>query len=145
MNITLTPDPYISYYSTTMMGSVFNHLFGDQTFVKLTNETENHNNFQFNDGLNIDTILFTPMGHCNAGGIYFTDVRLIKKWIFYNNNMMKYMRKVIIPDDALVYIECDKFKADKLFLEPKTEINDEIYEELIKYTFNKESLLNTYS
>src|SRR5579872_2844850 len=104
-------------------GSEFNELFSNQTFIKLTNETENHNGFQFVDGLNIDTIDFNPNGQCQSGGIYFTHSTLMHKWIGYApDNIMRYIRKVIIPDDARIYIEKYKFKADKIILCQRVEI-----------------------
>lgn len=34
---------------------------------KLTNETEIHNGFKYQDGLNIDTETFNPFGECSKG------------------------------------------------------------------------------
>jgi hypothetical protein len=41
-------------------GKEFNKLFENVEFYKLTDESENHNNFQFIDGLNVDTKIFNP-------------------------------------------------------------------------------------
>src|SRR5579872_3982327 len=90
---------------TEISGHQFNRIFGEIEFVKLTNAIENHNNFQFQDGLNIDTIEFNPTKTCIAGGIYFVAKKYIHRWLEYNNNTMCYMRKVTIPNDARVYIE----------------------------------------
>jgi hypothetical protein len=54
-------------------GTQFNEQYKDYKFVKLTSETENHNGFQFQTGLNVDHIKFNPMEECSPGGIYFTD------------------------------------------------------------------------
>jgi hypothetical protein len=43
-------------------GIQFNEQYKDYKFVKLTTETENHNNFQFKTGLNIDHVKFNPGG-----------------------------------------------------------------------------------
>jgi len=40
---------------TTLTGIEFKQLYPNTLFYKLTNETENHNGFQFKTGLNIDT------------------------------------------------------------------------------------------
>jgi len=135
MSAVITSDPYDSHHTKVLNGSEFNSLFSDQTFVKLTNRTETHNKFQFVDGLNVDTIQFNPRGNCEPGGIYFTDIRFMRKWIKYGSATMRYMRKVTIPDDAKVYVEEFKFKTDKLFLHPREEISEDVYAEYLKYEF----------
>lgn len=108
-------------------GAVFNSMFPNINFVKLTNETENHNDHQFVDGLNIDCNSFNPNGICQSGGIYFIKEKYIHIWIAYNGKLMIYVRKVSIPDDARVYIEAKKFKADKIILGSKELISKDIY------------------
>ena len=66
-----------STYKRTLTGSQFNELYKDQKFVKLTNENECHNNFQYKDGLNVDTIKFNPTGLCQPGGLYFYHAGMI--------------------------------------------------------------------
>ena len=100
-------------------GGDFNTLLGKTELYKLTNETELHNGYQFVDGLNIDTIKFDPTEECKKGGIYITTLDNIGKWIKYNHTLMVNYRKVQIPNDALVYIENNKFKVDKLILYKK--------------------------
>lgn len=112
---------------TEISGIEFNNIFPNTNFVKLTNDMENHNNFQFHDGLNIDTIPFNPTGVCKKGGIYFIIKENAWKWITYKNIITKYIREVIIPDDARVYIEAGKFKTDKIILEKRELINKNIY------------------
>src|SRR5579872_5162141 len=98
-----------------LSGIEFNDLYKNTHLIKLTNETELHNNFQFKDGLNIDTVDFNATKECSPGGIYFTEKNKGYMWLnVYYDTPMKYMRKVTIPDDARVYIEEDKFKTDKL-------------------------------
>ena len=80
--------------------------------VKLTKDNEKHNDYQFKKGLNIDIIPFNPTDSCMPGGFYFCTVEDIPKWLRYNNNTMIWQREVILPDDARVYVEKDKFKAD---------------------------------
>jgi len=59
---------------------------------------------------------FNPVGECSAGGIYFIEIDSVHRWLSYSEMPMEYFRIVTIPDDAKVYIENDKFKADKLIL-----------------------------
>ena len=101
-------------------GKEFNTRFNGVRFVKLTNKIENHYNFQYKDGLNIDTIPLTNKKECEVGGLYFTE---FNKFLLYLNNNV-YIRDVKIPDDANVCILTDKFKSDKIFLEERTSICD---------------------
>jgi hypothetical protein len=103
-------------------GKDFNDKYYGKIFIKLTNETEIHNNFQFQNGLNIDTVKFA----CNDddGGIYFCEISYIGKWIWYSGKQMVYVRFVTIPDDAQVYVMNDKIKTDKMILSKKCTIND---------------------
>jgi phosphoribosylformylglycinamidine (FGAM) synthase-like amidotransferase family enzyme len=47
-----------------LSGIEFNEKYKNINFYKLTNKSEIHNNFQFQDGINIDTIPFNPHGSC---------------------------------------------------------------------------------
>jgi hypothetical protein len=105
-----------------LSGSEFNKQYPSTLFVKLTNETEIHNGFQFKTGLNIDVNKFNPIGECKFGGIYFCEIDKARLWFRYGYTICVNCRDVQIPDDAQVYIEYDKFKADKLILSSKTEI-----------------------
>ncbi len=106
-----------------LTGSEFN-LIQTGKIVKLTNQSENHNEFHFKTGLNIDSIPFNPKGNCQSGGIYFCSIDNLFKWLNYSDQSMIYVRSVIIPDDALVWIEEDKFKTDRLILGEKMLIED---------------------
>src|SRR5579872_1232607 len=94
-----------AYIGEEFTGASFNNLFGNWAFVKLTNPSERHRGFQFVDGLNVDKNKFNTYDSCTKGGIYFIDINDAHKWIHYNEYVgtMKYIRKVIIPDDAKVY------------------------------------------
>src|ERR1051325_8405242 len=102
---------------TVLSGKKFNKKYHNKEFYKLTNELENHNGFQFKTGLNTDIIKFNPISECKPGGIYFTELDYVLAWISYNNKKMTKIRKVTIPDNAKVYVEKIKFKADKLILD----------------------------
>jgi hypothetical protein len=102
--------------------------------VKLTTESENHNGFVFVTGENRDTIPFCPYASCSAGGIYFCKIADAQKWLQYNFSKMHYMRSVTLPDDARVYIEDGKMKADKFILGEREEIftSKTLFNELLK-------------
>lgn len=105
-------------------GKIFNRLYEDNTFVKLTNGQEVHHNFKFKTGLNEDFIKFNPNGECLAGGIYFTDIDKMPLWVGYKADNLKYVRIVTIPDDALVYVEKHKYKANKIMLGKRVPIEE---------------------
>jgi hypothetical protein len=117
------------YILEEMTGEMFCTLFPDlsKKLVKLTNETECHNGFQFKTGLNEDTIPFNPTGECEPGGIYFTDIGNMPEWLEYGNKQMKYCRTVTLPPDCRVYVEENKFKADKIILGERVEIKITTY------------------
>lgn len=112
------------FNSLTMTGKKFKELFPNKKFVKLTgikmdsngNEIEANNDFVFKTGLNIDTEPFNDKCFCCKGGLYFTEEKLETKWSKAFGYQMKYVRPVTIPDDALVAIEYEKVKADKIIL-----------------------------
>src|SRR5579872_4098307 len=85
-----------------LTGRAFKRIFNDILFVKLTNETETHNDFKFVSGLNIDIHEFNPTDECNKGGIYFTDEQEAWRWLYYSKEtgIMRYIRRVFVPNDA---------------------------------------------
>ena len=105
-------------------GQSFNDKHQGKIFVKLTNESENHNKYQFKTGLNIDSLAFNPEGECQPGGIYFCLLEDFSRWLNYNGTPMFYVRFVTIPPDAQVWIETNKFKADRLILSDRVKIGD---------------------
>jgi hypothetical protein len=110
------------YTGKVLNGKEFNKLFIEKKY-KITNEKEIHYGLKYKTGLNEDIVSFNPKGSCKEGGIYFTNYSNIFKFIDFGNGV----REVIIPDDALVYIEEYKFKTDKLILKEKI-----LYEKLFE-------------
>lgn len=109
-----------------LSGEDFKGLFPilHEKLFKLTNEEENHNSLQFKTGENIDFLDFNPVGECQKGGIYFTDLDNIPCWVHYNGKDMKYCRPVKLSDECSVYIENNKIKANEIILEDRVEISD---------------------
>ena len=81
--------------------------------MAIVNEKFIHFSFEYKNGLNIDTLEFQPKSSCIGSGLYFTELNNLPKWFIMGN----YICKVIIPNDAYVYIEINKFKADKIILD----------------------------
>ena len=100
-----------------LTGKEFNEKYAGIRFVKLTNKEENHNGYQFKDGLNIDTVPFYTKLNCCAGGIYFCKFDDFPYYLNYNNTEMHFIRNIIIPDDAQVFEETnERYKSDKIIL-----------------------------
>jgi hypothetical protein len=90
--------------------------------VKLTSKDENHHGFVFATGENRDTHVFCPYAICSAGGLYFCKMADAAMWFDYSHEYMHFIRPVTLPDDARVYIEKNKMKADKFILGEREEI-----------------------
>jgi len=96
----------------TISGSDFNTI-NTSKFYKFLNDDLIHYGFQYKLGLNIDTKKFNPNGECTKGGLYFCEESKCHMFCKYYGGKMGI---VSIPDDALVYIEHNKFKADKFII-----------------------------
>ena len=94
-------------------------------FYKITNENENHNGFQYVDGLNILDKPFQESGSCVPGGLYYTDEDNL--YNFYQYGV--WIRVVSIPDDAKVVedpikVGGRKWRTDKIILHDKYPLYD---------------------
>lgn len=118
-------------------GSEFNKIFETFTFVIMTDEEEYfniNNETNIKNGLNIVTMESDYEFKYTRKGIYFTnsDNASLCNWISYGKNIIKYIRKIIIPDDAQIVVCKYVFKADRLILCQREEINKEIYVKSVK-------------
>lgn len=102
-----------------LTGREFNERYKNMTFYKFLNDNLIHFQHEYKNGLNIDAIKFFPYGECMAGGLYFCEELVSVNYIKLYG---KYYSKVTIPDDAKVYIEFGKFKADRIILNDIREI-----------------------
>ena len=100
------------YISKEISGKLFNELIGETKIYKILKDTLYHHNFQYKEGLNIDTVVFNPTNECKLGGLYFCEEKFLINYIYYGIKIAT----VEILDDACVYVENKKFKADKLIL-----------------------------
>jgi len=98
---------------TEMSGYDFNVRYKNVKFYKFLNDNLIHNKFQYFLGLNIDHVQFRPVDECLRGGLYFCEES--KCHIFWRSYGKK-VSLVEIPDDARVYVERNKFKANKLII-----------------------------
>jgi hypothetical protein len=93
-------------------GKQFKQLIGDRKLYKFTNENEQHQGMKYKTGENKDVLKFNPTGECSMGGLYFTEEKHANYWGRGNS----WCRRVSLSDDALIYVENKKFKADKIIL-----------------------------
>lgn len=107
-------------------------------YYKITNIDENHNGYQYKDGLNILDKPFEKEGSCVKGGLYFTT----KEHLHHFYNYGEWIREITIPMDAQIVQDTIKYRADKIILGKRTPLYDlktnEVYPWLIKtqYYFN---------
>lgn len=84
---------------------------------KITNSNENHNGFQFKDGLNELDQKFNDNSDdsCCGGGFYITDIDHIIKFLDFGC----FMREVTLPKDTNMVMDPDgdKWRIDKMILE----------------------------
>ena len=104
-------------------GKEFNKKMGRRKLFRFTNFKENHNEFQYKDGLNVDFLPFDPSGSGQPGGLYFVDEDKIESYLGMIIFCFHWIRKVTIPDDARVYVDKYKYKADKIILAPRKKID----------------------
>lgn len=124
--------------STNLHTCVKGKQLKDILLYKITNFQENHNEFQYKTGVNIDEEKFRPEGDCmgskatpfRGGGLYFCQLIDILRWINYGNIIGYYIRKVKLEEDEPIYIEEHKFKAHKIILEEREILKDFITKEL---------------
>jgi hypothetical protein len=123
-----------------LSGREFNSIFKGRMFVKLTNDKEVHNGFKYETGLNVDNVPFNPTGECKAGGIYFCELEMVGVWLKYRGMQMVYLRNVDVPNEANVYVENYKYKADRLILGQRELICDVIGQQKCMIAIEKGSL-----
>ena len=107
---------------TVLTGKEFNSMHSDKKFYKVLNDSLCHFGFTYAAGLNVDTQLFNPSTTCSKGGLYFCEEEHLPLYLFLYGSIYA---MVSIPDDALVYKEDTKYKANKLILhniQPITEL-----------------------
>ena len=107
---------------TVLTGKEFNALHVDKKFHKVLKNSLCHYDFAYTAGLNVDTQPFNPSGTCSKGGLYFCEEEHLHLYLFSYGSICA---TVSIPDNALVYKEDTKYKANKLILhdiQPITEL-----------------------
>lgn len=111
-------------------------------YHKITNETENHNGYQYKDKMNILAEPFVETRSCCPGGLYFTDIRYILEFLIYGI----YLREIILPINdknfKMVKDGENKWRSNKVILGTKYDLcNIDPWE----YLTEKWASIHTYS
>ena len=96
-----------------LTGTEFNSLHADKKFYKVLNDSRCHYDFTYTEGLNVDTQTFNPSNTCSKGGLYFCEEEHLHLYLLSYGSICA---MVSIPDNALVYKEDTKYKANRLIL-----------------------------
>jgi len=91
-------------------------------WFKVLNSDWSLNAFQYQLGLNADTVKFDRTGTCKPGGLYFADEYNIAKFLWYGDQIAN----IKIPMDAETYRDPDgdKWKANKIEIISVCKIED---------------------
>jgi hypothetical protein len=81
-----------------------------KVFYKITNHVENHNEFQYKEGLNILQQEYNSTQECGPGGLYVTNKEDLHEFAGFGHNI----REIHIPKDAKITKFSQKYKVDKL-------------------------------
>jgi hypothetical protein len=89
----------------------FNEKFlkpSDEPWYRLTNESETHNGFTYQTGVNVNTEEFDPQQDY-GGGLYFASKSQIKFWFSYYDKLNLYKRRVlsICPGSSVTVDSCE--------------------------------------
>jgi hypothetical protein len=106
-----------------LTGKQFNEYFASVTdYYKVTNESEKHHDLQLQDGLIKDPKIFDKYRDCKSG-IHFSSNPDEWAWLYDCGINICHLRRVILPDNAIVRIGDNKVKANKVILKPQLTSN----------------------
>ena len=109
------------YVETTMSGYEFNSIYADFEFVKVTQEDEICDDFQFDDDSTSDSAI---EGY--NGNIQFVKKDSVQDISLYKGHVIICMRKITVPDDAVIHINSDRFEVNKVNLYPRVKFTQKI-------------------
>ncbi len=111
-------------------GNTMEETSGNHIYYKITNKNENHNRFQYHDGLNqldesTEQFNSNPIMSCCPGGLYFTTLEHIHK--FYCHGC--HLREVTLPTDNPKFKmvkdpQNDKWRANMIILGDKYQLGN---------------------
>ena len=109
----------VKHAGLTMYGVEFNKIYKNTDFYILTKSHEIYYGQKIETGLNISN-KFIPYICDDTSGFHFVNLINLVPLTDYK----RYIRKVKIPNDAIIYIGFEQFKTNKFILEDKIEIKN---------------------
>jgi hypothetical protein len=126
---------------TEITGQRFNDLAKNIVLIKFFPPNDILRDYLYKTGLNVDTKPFNPRGNCSGGGLYFTELKHFNDFKSYGSMVAL----IHIPNNARVYTEHKKWKADQILVNERMKYQDFIEQlsdtqllDLLKY--NKEMI-----
>lgn len=104
-----------------LSGIEFNKMYNGKRFYKFIDKNLNYG-LKYKEGLNIESGMINPSDSCVPDSLYFCAENDCHK--FWKDYDEAYISEITISDDTKVYVECEKFKADKLILNKIMEFCD---------------------
>jgi hypothetical protein len=103
-----------------LSGNDFNAKYPNAEFYKVLEKSYKHQNFKYQDGLNVRPIQLPNVIYSTLfGGMYFVDLNYLPNEIYFSTY---YIAKLTIPSDAIVFDEGGRFKTDKFILDLKNKV-----------------------
>ena len=102
----------------TITGKKLNKILRGLPLLKFMYNNDQHYGMKYVTGRNQDIIPFIDSGECEKGGIYVTTIMHFNDYYRVFGN---YARRVKIDSDALIHIERNKLKCNKVVLEERFE------------------------
>lgn len=131
---------YNQHVGKTYTKQDFFKLFPNFKPYKVLRTDRNHFDHIFVDGLN-EVKKFNPNGKCDAGGFYLADITDLDGYYYCGDNIAE----ITLPDSALIYLENNKIKVNKLNLgnvENIKTFNDKLDEKYQKIIVTKNKSLH---
>ena len=104
-----------------LTGEQFNRIYKNIKLFKFLNNDLTHYRCTYGVGLNIDVLDFNSTAECLSGGLYFCEESKCYMFALIYGQKLAHIE---IPDDARVYVEKDKFKADKIIIKEIVDFKD---------------------
>src|SRR5579872_6914447 len=114
------------FVNTIISGSQFNKIYQKTHFIRLLTS--------FDQKLKIRSGKF--YGY-KSQEFVFLDIDNAYQWIYYDNELMKNMRSVVIPDTATVYVSNQLFSTNQIIFGKEENVPKCVYEKAIRYKMIK--------
>ena len=94
-----------------LSGKQFNKMYKNTNFYKFLRKSQTHRKFLYKEGENIDTSIVND--ESKKGLHFYKESKCYKFWKKYGQAKVAFVK---IPDDAIVYKECNRFRANKIII-----------------------------